>query len=217
MDQPSELRVRRDIQSILDDGAAGQPVLAGYASAIQKMRQIDAAEDQQGLPANPLGWRYQAALHGISTGEGVPLTADKLWNSCRHNSWFFFAWHRMYLYRFERILQFHLGDENWSLPYWDYTKGSPASRVLPAPFRVNRPDNALLRVSAEKWSMTASPSGKSCAMPRTLSSSCPSPWRANPRRPASAAESSRTSGRLQMRVVHSRTFPTGRSTELSVD
>jgi tyrosinase len=77
-----------------------------------------------------LSWRYQAALHGIESFKN-----DALWSKCRHNSWFFFAWHRMYLYRFESIIQHHLGDPTWALPYWDYTKPEDEARKLPLPFR----------------------------------------------------------------------------------
>ncbi len=50
----------------------------------------------------------------------------------------------MYILNFERIIQFHLDDDTWSLPYWDYTKpDDDSSRVLPEPFRVPQDGNAL--------------------------------------------------------------------------
>ena len=75
---------------------------------------------------------------------GNEINEDPTWNSCRHNSWFFHAWHRVYLHRFEQIVQRHLGDEGWSLPYWDYTGlENEDARRLPQPFRDPRPDNQL--------------------------------------------------------------------------
>lgn len=132
-------RMRRDIQSLLVDDD-GRKVLDDYARAIELMRERDAGD---GPPTDPLSWRFQAAIHGFP---GVPgsLAHPQLWSSCRHDSWFFLAWHRLYLLNFERIVQFHLEDDGWSLPYWDYTKpGDDSSRVLPEPFRVPRDGNPL--------------------------------------------------------------------------
>lgn len=132
-------RVRRDVQSLLADGDEGG-VLDDYASAIAIMRERDLGSDP---PTDPLSWRFQAAIHGYP---GIPgsLTDPRLRSSCRHGSWFFLPWHRLYLLHFERIVQFHLGDETWSLPYWDYTKpDDDSSRVLPEPFRIPQDGNPL--------------------------------------------------------------------------
>ena len=80
------------------------------------------------LPAtDPLSWTYQAAIHGSLSGTGVA------WNTCEHGTDFFFSWHRMYLWYFERIVRKMSGDTNWALPYWNYEKAT--ERKLPAPFR----------------------------------------------------------------------------------
>src|SRR5215217_9621545 len=57
----------------------------------------------------------------------------RTWNQCQHGSFFFFSWHRMYLYFFERILQAASGNPNLALPYWNYF--NPAQRALPVAFR----------------------------------------------------------------------------------
>ncbi|HTE11917.1 MAG TPA: tyrosinase family protein, partial [Chitinophagaceae bacterium] len=55
----------------------------------------------KGLPlTNPTSWQYQAAIHGTTLTNNLPN-----WNSCQHGTQFFFSWHRMYLYFFERILR----------------------------------------------------------------------------------------------------------------
>lgn len=135
-------RVRRDVRSLIADGdPAG--VLPAYGEAIRIMRELDLA-DGDAPPTNPLGWRFQAAIHGISDEFGVEISNDPTWNSCRHNSWFFHAWHRIYLTRFEQIVQRHLGDDAWALPYWDYTNlDDEDARRLPAPFRDSAPGNQL--------------------------------------------------------------------------
>ena len=100
-------------------------------------------DDELGEPTDPLSWRFQAAIHGFP-GLAPTLSHPQRWGSCRHNSWFFLPWHRLYLYFFERIVQFHLKDESWSLPYWDYTKShDDSSRILPEPFRTPNTGNEL--------------------------------------------------------------------------
>ena len=97
------------------------------------MKALD-ADDGRGDPTDPRSWRFQAAIHGFA---GVPATTDdpNHWSSCRHFSWFFLAWHRVYLFYFERMIQFHLQDETWSLPYWDYTKVVPGDDSCRDPAR----------------------------------------------------------------------------------
>lgn len=109
--------VRRDVGRM----DASDPILVAYGNAIQKM---------QALPSsNPLSWAYQAAIHG--TLLSPPLTA---WNTCEHGTDFFWSWHRMYLYWFERIIRKMCNEPCWALPYWDWAPG--AELQLPTPFRV---------------------------------------------------------------------------------
>ncbi|HEX5593794.1 MAG TPA: tyrosinase family protein [Solirubrobacterales bacterium] len=69
-------------------------------------------------PEEVTSWEYQAAIHG-STEAPKPL-----YDQCKHGSWFFLPWHRMYLYYFEQIVRAAVveleGPEDWSLPYWNY-------------------------------------------------------------------------------------------------
>jgi hypothetical protein len=109
--------VRRDIGNM----DAADPTLLAYRKAIKAM---------QLLPdTNPLSWAYQAAIHG-TTLSIPPLTA---WNTCEHGTEFFWSWHRMYLYWFERIIRKFSGEPCWALPYWNWAPGSELQ--LPAPFR----------------------------------------------------------------------------------
>ncbi|MES1025270.1 tyrosinase family protein [Gloeocapsa sp. BRSZ] len=81
--------------------------------------------------SNPTSWIYQANMHGIPSNESRRLTA---WGTCNHGSFFFFPWHRMYLYYFERILRQASGDSTLALPYWNYSD-FPDQRTLPEAFR----------------------------------------------------------------------------------
>ena len=107
---------RRDVGGL----SANDPILLSYRKAIAAMR---------ALPANnPLSWTYQAAIHG-----NMSLPPQTAWNTCEHGTYFFWSWHRMYLYWFEKIIRKMSGDYGWALPYWDWS--SPSQRQLPAPFR----------------------------------------------------------------------------------
>jgi tyrosinase len=108
--------VRRDVGRM----NGSDPILLAYRKAIAAM---------QVLPAtNPLSWSYQAAIHGT-----IQSGMQTAWNSCEHGTDFFWSWHRMYLYWFERIIRKMSGEPCWALPYWDWAPGSELQ--LPAPFR----------------------------------------------------------------------------------
>ena len=91
----------------------------------------------KGLPyTDPTSWVYQAAIHGTVLTDN--LTS---WNTCHrvNEAFVFLAWHRMYLYFFERILRAKSGRANLTLPYWNY-KYNP---VLHPAYRDNSPGNPL--------------------------------------------------------------------------
>ncbi|HEX8527385.1 tyrosinase family protein [Allosphingosinicella sp.] len=109
--------VRRNASSM----AANDPILRGYRRAIRAMRALP--------DTNPCSWFYQAAIHGTNDPRNLLS-----WNTCHTNSSFFWAWHRMYLYWFERIVRKQAGMHDWAIPYWNWA--NPAERAIPAPFRV---------------------------------------------------------------------------------
>jgi tyrosinase len=65
--------------------------------------------------ADPNSWQYWKNIHVQNCPHGVP---------------YFFAWHRGYLYYFERRLRTVSGDSQLVLPYWDYYTYS----TMPAEF-----------------------------------------------------------------------------------
>src|ERR1041384_3880712 len=114
----STIGVRRNLGNM----TASDPVLQAYRRAIKAMKALPASD--------PRSWSYQAAIHGTTV-----TPAQTAWNTCQHGAQFFWSWHRMYLYWFERIVRKMAGDCEpcWSLPYWDWS--SPTQRKIPAPFR----------------------------------------------------------------------------------
>ena len=143
---PPPIRIRRNVSTL----AANDPVIEFYGRAIGEMKRL--------LIANPLSWRYQAAIHDYPTpdatladrqagGQGDPLAAagDVLpsdratfWRQCQHFSWFFLPWHRMYLHHFERMIMDQVarlgGPSDWALPYWNWDASDGPGRI-PVQFR----------------------------------------------------------------------------------
>lgn len=101
--------------------ANNDPILVGYRKAITAMRALPTE--------NPCSWSYQAAIHGTTV---TPVLMA--WNTCHTNSRFFWSWHRMYLYWFERIVRKYSGMYDWALPFWDWA--NPLERQLPPAFRI---------------------------------------------------------------------------------
>src|SRR3712207_6651950 len=116
--------------------------LVAYEQAVTRLRDLD---PPTGKPQDRRGWRYLAAIHGITRPDGQVDTSDPLWCNCQHGSWYFLPWHRMYLLTFEQMVQQAIGDDTWSLPYWDpMDPDDPDKAVLPPAFRdMTRADNQL--------------------------------------------------------------------------
>jgi tyrosinase len=99
----SGVLIRREVRSLTDD------TLQWYAKAVSLMKGRE--------PTDPTSWWYQAGIHGSHEAP------KELFNQCKHASWYFVAWHRMYLYYFERIVRAAMGPsgpQDWAIPYWNY-------------------------------------------------------------------------------------------------
>ncbi|HEY4260884.1 MAG TPA: tyrosinase family protein, partial [Schlesneria sp.] len=129
-------RVRRNINS-LDPNGPEVAILRAGVKAMQALNPLS------GLPTNPKSWGYQRAIHKFPSAPNPSPTA---WNTCTHHGSpgpGFVSWHRAYLYYFERICRSVSGDDNFTLPYWNYDK--PGQNVMPWPFVDNSvTDNPLL-------------------------------------------------------------------------
>jgi len=90
-----------------------------FLSAITRMRNNTNAQDRNSL-------NFWATVHV---------------NQCPHGAPYFLAWHRGYLYHFERQLRIASGDASLCLPYWDYYSYA----TLPAEFTDPASNNPLYR------------------------------------------------------------------------
>jgi tyrosinase len=127
-------------QSILAVGAATLPT--GFASAATP--QYRRLEWQSFKTTS----HYSALLFAINKMRGNTNSADpnswNYWinihvNRCPHGIAYFLAWHRGFLYYFERQLRAISGDSGLVLPYWDYYT-NPA---IPAEFLSPTSNNPL--------------------------------------------------------------------------
>ena len=97
--------------------------------------------------SDPLSWYYQGAIHWVPDTilnnkfcESYHNVSEikEGWDNCTHSpsgkeKLHFLLWHRLYIWHFEKIVRKLSGDENFSLPYWDYT--SSQHRVMPTTLR----------------------------------------------------------------------------------
>ncbi len=99
--------------------------------AINKMKQIS-----KGNPSDPTGWDFQTKIHN-----GPITLAEQTWSTCQHGTCMFLAWHRMYIYFFERILRSKMNPKKAkpALPFWDYV----LNNSLPQNFKTNRVTNGF--------------------------------------------------------------------------
>lgn len=79
-----------------------------------------------------ISWANFAAIHGSDAG----------FNLCPHGNWYFLPWHRAYLLMYERAVRKLTSNNDFALPYWDWT----LDRQMPQAFTektVNGQPNSL--------------------------------------------------------------------------
>ena len=148
------LRLRPDV-----DTPEGRRMLTRYERAVGLMKA--AAE---GPPHN---WIFQWYTHNVRadrtktaelgrvyrTGSAASRAlANEMWDTCAahfgRDARFFLPWHRMYVEFLEQLCRGVLNDDDFMLPYWNYSKGG-SSASLPAAFRNSRSPLFNARRAAE--------------------------------------------------------------------
>src|SRR5437588_12538457 len=133
------IRTRRDVYKL----PAGDKTLEWYGKAVAALWDKPLNE--------PLGWRYQGAIHDYEptddplkkANDQIPPDADRFWRMCQHGGAYFLPWHRMYLFYFEQLIgdtvaKLPGGPQDWSLPDWNYSDGNNLdARKLPPAFRTD--------------------------------------------------------------------------------
>jgi hypothetical protein len=115
---PSPILIRKNFDSLLPNEKNN------IRYAIGRMKSLSAT--------NPLSWKFQVRIHNGPSDTGKPF------KTCEHGSCFFLAWHRMYLFFFERIMIKNMKN-GWpkpALPYWEYTDAIASRTIVPSYFRI---------------------------------------------------------------------------------
>lgn len=92
--------------------------LAKYQKAYARLRALPDTDGRS--------WLNQANLHCAYCDDGFSYNATGTYLEI-HNSWLFLPWHRLYLYFHERILAKLIGDDTFTLPYWNWDNQTPTS------------------------------------------------------------------------------------------
>jgi hypothetical protein len=106
-------RVRRNFGRLDRSRAEDRRIIEQLTEGVRLLRERSRQNNN-----DPRGWSVQAGLHT---------------RRCQHGNWWFLPWHRAYLHYFERLIQDAVSDQNFALPYWDWT--DPSQLALPAEFR----------------------------------------------------------------------------------
>ncbi len=92
----------RPVRRRIRNSAKAQEMIDIYRTAVSIMK----GQGAGGLaPTDNRFWSKQAQIHQ---------------DFCPHGNWFFFPWHRAYLFYFEKICQKLSGRADFGLPYWDW-------------------------------------------------------------------------------------------------
>lgn len=101
----------------------------GYFGASSKAGTVAAFRTRRGI-ADP---QFDPSFVGVRDTTPPDDIAKAVWDQCQHGTDWFFAWHRLYLFYFEKVLQKAANDPSLRLPYWDYT--DVANLGMPDEFR----------------------------------------------------------------------------------
>ncbi|KAI3845515.1 hypothetical protein MKW92_033151 [Papaver armeniacum] len=112
---PSALRVRRPAHLVDDE------YIAKYKKAVAIMKSLPNTD--------PRSFQRQANMHRLYCTGSYNQKYSKTINVDIHNTWYFFPWHRMMIYFHEKILASLIGDENFTLPFWQWD--TPDGMAMP--------------------------------------------------------------------------------------
>lgn len=132
----------------------GQVMIRKYARAVQIMKSRPASDTYS--------WTFWWYTHAIPISKSAAIQqvfgqtsssasdlAQKAWWTCQphqsgQNTDNFLPWHRMALFFLEKQIGAILGDDTFTLPYWNYSPGLPTSQsgIMPQAFR--SPNDPLL-------------------------------------------------------------------------
>jgi tyrosinase len=117
--QPPE---RRTLEGL----AWNDPIVATYRDAVGLLKQKSASDKT--------GWAGLAAIHGLN-----PIA----YKFCPHGNWCFLPWNTAYILTYERIIRQLTHNDDFALPYWDWTTNPTMPEVFIEPKTKDGKPNSL--------------------------------------------------------------------------
>ena len=99
-------KLRRSLHGM----ASNDPILQTWRDGVRLLK----------AASGNVSWANFAAIHGNASS----------FNLCPHGNWYFLPWHRAYLLSYERAVRQLTGNNDFALPYWDWTE----DRQMPPAF-----------------------------------------------------------------------------------
>jgi tyrosinase len=90
-------KLRRSLHAMAPD----DPILQTWRDGVRLLKAAN----------GDVSWASFAAIHGN----------DQNFNLCPHGNWYFLPWHRAYILTYERAVRNLTGNNDFALPYWDWT------------------------------------------------------------------------------------------------
>src|SRR5581483_1077522 len=126
----------------IEEFSKNAKLVAALRKGVQAMRDVADAK-------NTGSYKYWHYSHWMPAGNPPPDMIS-VWNQCKHADSFFISWHRGFLTFFENVMRQASGNQNFSLPYWDYYKNPNIPKIFADPTLENGDPNPLY------WSRRAS-------------------------------------------------------------
>jgi tyrosinase len=101
--------LRRTLQGL----AENDPIVETFRDAVDQMKRKPASDKT--------GWAGLASIHGSN---------PNAYHFCPHGNWYFLPWHRAYITMYERFIRQLMKNNDFALPFWDWT----SNPVMPAVF-----------------------------------------------------------------------------------
>ncbi|WP_108882004.1 tyrosinase family protein [Anderseniella sp. Alg231-50] len=106
--------------------ALNDPIIETYREFVAKMKE---------KPSNqPASWIGFSDVHGTASGG---------FNLCPHGNWYFLPWHRAYLQMYEIMARDTTGNQDFAMPYWDWTADRQIPKAFSDPTLTNGDPNPL--------------------------------------------------------------------------
>ena len=96
-------------------------------------------------------WTDLSNIHGTSAG----------FNKCPHGNWYFLPWHRAYLLMYERMIRSVTYNQNFAMPYWDWTAHPTVPQAFSQATYNGQPNPLYVSTRANGYSIPTIYSGTS--------------------------------------------------------